>query len=95
LTVAACKGRALENIRFRHPFYDRTAPIYLGEYVTLDTGTGIVHSAPAYGVEDFESCRRYGMQDEEILTRCWATGSSLRRCRSSAGSRSGMPMPRS
>ncbi|HEV8096117.1 MAG TPA: isoleucine--tRNA ligase, partial [Burkholderiales bacterium] len=67
-TLAACKGRALENIRFRHPFYDRTAPIYLGEYVTLDTGTGIVHSAPAYGVEDFESCRRYGMKDEEILT---------------------------
>jgi isoleucyl-tRNA synthetase len=64
----ACKGRALENIRFQHPFYDRTAPIYLGEYVTLDTGTGIVHSAPAYGVEDFESCRRYGMKDEEILT---------------------------
>jgi isoleucyl-tRNA synthetase len=36
--------------------------------VTLDTGTGIVHSAPAYGVEDFNSCRRYGMKDEEILT---------------------------
>jgi isoleucyl-tRNA synthetase len=66
-TIAACKGRALEHIRFRHPFYDREAPIYLGEYVTLETGTGIVHSAPAYGVEDFESCRRYGMRDEEIL----------------------------
>jgi len=62
-----CKGSALENIRFRHPFYDREAPMYLGEYVTLDTGTGIVHSAPAYGVEDFESCRRYGMRDDEIL----------------------------
>ena len=66
--IASCKGRALEEIRFRHPFYDRAAPIYLGEYVTLDTGTGIVHSAPAYGVEDFESCRRYGMKDDEILT---------------------------
>jgi len=66
--LASCKGKALENLRFRHPFYDRTAPIYLGEYVTLDTGTGIVHSAPAYGVEDFDSCRRYGMKDEEILT---------------------------
>src|SRR5258708_386703 len=66
--VAECKGRDLENIRFKHPFYDRTAPVYLGEYVTLDTGTGIVHSAPAYGVEDFESCRRYGMKDDEILT---------------------------
>jgi isoleucyl-tRNA synthetase len=67
-TVGSCKGRALEKIRFRHPFYDRDAPVYLGEYVTLDTGTGIVHSAPAYGVEDFESCRRYGMKDDEILT---------------------------
>ena len=67
-TLASCKGKALENIRFQHPFYERRAPIYLGEYVTLDTGTGIVHSAPAYGVEDFESCRRYGMKDEEILT---------------------------
>jgi len=63
-----CKGKALENLRFRHPFYDRVAPVYLGDYVTLDTGTGVVHSAPAYGVEDFDSCRRYGMKDDEILT---------------------------
>ena len=67
-TLATCKGAALENIRFRHPFYERTSPIYLGDYVTLDSGTGIVHSAPAYGVEDFDSCRRYGMKDDEILT---------------------------
>src|SRR5467141_2348627 len=67
-TLASCKGKALEHIRFRHPFYDREAPVYLGEYVTLDSGTGIVHSAPAYGVEDFESCRRYGMRNEDILT---------------------------
>src|SRR5205809_960803 len=66
-TLASCKGKALEHIRFRHPFYEREAPIYLGEYVTLDSGTGIVHSAPAYGVEDFESCRRYGLRDEDIL----------------------------
>ncbi len=66
--IGKAKGQALEGIRFRHPFYDRTAPVYLGDYVTLDTGTGIVHSAPAYGVEDFESCRRYGMKDDEILT---------------------------
>ena len=66
-TIAAAKGAALEGLAFRHPFYDRLAPVYLGEYVTLDTGTGIVHSAPAYGVEDFESCRRYGMRDDEML----------------------------
>jgi isoleucyl-tRNA synthetase len=67
-TLASCKGRQLEGIAFRHPFYDRLAAVYLGEYVTLEQGTGIVHSAPAYGVDDFVSCRRYGMKDEEILT---------------------------
>jgi len=66
--IGKAKGRALEGIRFKHPFYDRTSPVYLGDYVTLDTGTGIVHSSPAYGVEDFDSCRRYGMKDDEILT---------------------------
>jgi isoleucyl-tRNA synthetase len=67
-TIATCKGAALERVNFKHPFYDRLSPVYLGDYVTLDTGTGIVHSAPAYGVEDFQSCRRYGMTDAEILT---------------------------
>ncbi len=67
-TLAACQGAALEKIKFRHPFYDRLSPVYLGDYVTLDTGTGIVHSAPAYGVEDFQSCRHNGMKDDEILT---------------------------
>jgi len=66
--LASCQGRALERIAFRHPFYDRLSPVYLGEYVTLEQGTGIVHSAPAYGVEDFVSCRRYGMKDDQILT---------------------------
>ena len=65
--VATAKGAALELIRFRHPLYDRAAPVYLGSYVTLEQGTGIVHSSPAYGVEDFQSCRRYGMTDDEIL----------------------------
>ncbi len=73
-TLASCKGKALELIAFRHPFYDRLAPVYLGEYVTLDTGTGIVHSSPAYGVEDFDSCRRYGMKDAQILTPVMADG---------------------
>jgi isoleucyl-tRNA synthetase len=66
--IGRTKGKALEGIKFKHPFYNRLAPVYLGEYVTLDTGTGIVHSSPAYGVEDFDSCRRYGMKDEEMLT---------------------------
>jgi isoleucyl-tRNA synthetase len=66
--IATCKGKALELVAFKHPFYDRLSPIYLGDYVTLDTGTGIVHSSPAYGVEDFLSCRAYGMKDADVLT---------------------------
>src|SRR5262245_27677434 len=48
ITLATTSGEKLALIRFRHPFYDRDAPVYLGEYVSLDTGTGIVHSSPAY-----------------------------------------------
>ncbi|RYF49532.1 MAG: isoleucine--tRNA ligase, partial [Comamonadaceae bacterium] len=65
--IATCAGAALDGQRFRHPLasldaeYDRTSPIYLGDYVTIDAGTGIVHSAPAYGVEDFISCKAHGM----------------------------------
>ncbi len=66
--LGACQGAALALVKFRHPFYDRPSPVYLGDYVTLDTGTGVVHSAPAYGLEDFESCKRHGMRNEEILT---------------------------
>jgi isoleucyl-tRNA synthetase len=66
-TLAQTRGEKLSLIRFRHPFYDRDAPVYLGEYVTLDTGTGIVHSSPAYGVEDFISCKSHGMTDDQIL----------------------------
>ncbi|MFA7269070.1 MAG: isoleucine--tRNA ligase [Sterolibacterium sp.] len=66
--VAQAKGAKLSLIRFRHPFYERYSPVYLGDYVTLETGTGIVHSAPAYGLEDFVSCKQHGMKNDEILT---------------------------
>ncbi|MCD6680392.1 MAG: isoleucine--tRNA ligase [Burkholderiaceae bacterium] len=65
--LATAKGRALDRVAFRHPFADRLSPVYLGDYVTLESGTGIVHSAPAYGVEDFLSCKAHGMRDEDIL----------------------------
>ncbi|MBR0564649.1 isoleucine--tRNA ligase [Azoarcus sp. L1K30] len=66
--VATVQGSALDRITFRHPFYDRQSPVFLGDYVTLDAGTGIVHSAPAYGLEDFQSCRDNGMTSDDILT---------------------------
>ena len=67
VTLGTCTGKQLEHIGFRHPIYERIAPVYLGDYVTLEQGTGIVHSAPAYGIEDFNSCRRYGMKDDAML----------------------------
>ena len=71
--VATTVGTALELVRFKHPLskldqgYDRFAPVYLGSYVTADAGTGVVHSSPAYGVEDFESCKSYGMTNDQVL----------------------------
>ena len=65
--IATTRGAALEGIAFRHPFYDRSSPMHLGDFVTLEQGTGIVHSSPAYGVDDFLSARRYGMHDDAIL----------------------------
>ncbi|WP_434456885.1 isoleucine--tRNA ligase [Stutzerimonas urumqiensis] len=73
-TLATAKGEALELIRFRHPFYDRLSPVYLADYVALDAGTGIVHSAPAYGEDDFHSCKRYGMQNDDILSPVQSNG---------------------
>jgi isoleucyl-tRNA synthetase len=71
--LATTPGAKLANLRFHHPLasahpdYQRTAPVYLGEYVTTESGTGVVHSSPAYGVEDFESCKAHGMPDSEII----------------------------
>ncbi len=72
--IAVVKGQALERVAFKHPFYDRVSPIFLADYVTLDTGTGIVHSSPAYGVDDFNSCKRYGMTNDEILNPVMGNG---------------------
>ncbi|MWV11771.1 isoleucine--tRNA ligase [Pseudomonas sp. R-28-1W-6] len=72
--VATTQGAKLEHIRFRHPFYERFAPVYLAEYVELGAGTGIVHSAPAYGEDDFRSCKQYGMSNDDILSPVQSNG---------------------
>jgi isoleucyl-tRNA synthetase len=51
--VAATRGEALEGLQLAHPFYERIVPIVLGEHVTLDAGTGLVHTAPGHGQEDY------------------------------------------
>lgn len=65
--VARTTGDKLELINFRHPLYERNAPVYLADYVELDSGTGVVHSAPAYGEDDFYTCLKYGMKQDDIL----------------------------
>jgi len=72
--IATCSGTDLEHQEFHHPFYKRTAPVYLAEYVELGAGTGIVHSSPAYGEDDFYTCLKYGMQIDEILNPVQSNG---------------------
>lgn len=57
--VASAKGSDLEGMVFAHPFVDRESPIVLADYVTLEAGTGCVHTAPGHGQEDFETGMRY------------------------------------
>ena len=56
------KGDVFEGVRFRHPFYDRDSLGVLGEYVTLDAGTGAVHTAPGHGADDFNTGVKYGLE---------------------------------
>ena len=71
--LATVKGEKLGGLNFRHPLYDadagyrRLSPVYLADYATADDGTGIVHSSPAYGVEDFNSCVAHGVAYDDIL----------------------------
>lgn len=54
--IATFKGSELEHIQTVHPFIDRPSPIILGDHVTLDSGTGCVHTAPGHGIEDYDVC---------------------------------------
>ena len=58
-TVGSFTGAELEHIKTKHPLYDRLSPVIVGDHVTLESGTGCVHTAPGYGVEDFEVCKNY------------------------------------
>src|SRR5215468_7737846 len=59
--LAEFEGRALEGLMLEHPFQERLVPVVLGEHVTLDAGTGAVHTAPGHGQEDFAVGQRYGL----------------------------------
>ncbi len=70
---ARALGEKLGGLNFHHPLahvhpgYDRLSPVYLADYATAEDGTGIVHSSPAYGVDDFNSCRANGVAIDDIL----------------------------
>lgn len=78
--LATCYGIDLSGIRFMHPLanyhtgYQRYSPMYSADYVTADNGTGIVHCAPAYGIEDFNSFKQYGHTDNEIISPVMGNG---------------------
>ncbi len=57
--IARFEGRVLEGLQLQHPFNDRKVPVILGEHVTLEAGTGAVHTAPAHGLDDYNVGRRY------------------------------------
>ncbi|MCC2635215.1 MAG: ileS, partial [Ramlibacter sp.] len=71
--LATTLGKNLAGLEFRHPLYDvdagykRLSPVYLADYATAEDGTGIVHSSPAYGLDDFNSCVAHGMKYDDIL----------------------------
>ncbi|MCW5229915.1 isoleucine--tRNA ligase [Verminephrobacter eiseniae] len=79
--IATTLGKNLAGLPFEHPLHDvdagyrRLAPVYLADYATADDGTGIVHCAPAYGLEDFHSCRAQGMALADILNPVQGNGS--------------------
>ncbi len=65
--IATYAGNKLEGLLLQHPFYDREVPVVLGEHVTLDTGTGCVHTAPAHGQEDYLIGQKYQLPMENYV----------------------------
>ncbi len=56
------EGAFFENMLAKHPFLPKTSRLLLADYVTMDSGTGCVHTAPGFGADDYQTCRRYGME---------------------------------
>ena len=60
--IGTLKGGEMETLNVFHPLYNRASKVILGDHVTLDAGTGCVHTAPGHGLEDWEACQRYGIE---------------------------------
>ena len=59
--LASCKGMELEGLEAKHPYLDRVSKIILADHVTIDAGTGVVHTAPGHGVEDYIAAKKYNL----------------------------------
>ncbi len=59
--LATCPGAALDPVCYAHPFAGRVSPVVMADYVTLEDGTGLVHTAPGHGVEDYQTGKKYGL----------------------------------
>jgi len=59
--LASCAGSQLEHLQLSHPFQERSVSVILGAHVTLEAGTGLVHTAPAHGVDDYQVGLKYGL----------------------------------
>ncbi len=66
--VGTARGKALDRITLGHPFYGYDVPVLVGDHVTLDAGTGCVHTAPDHGMDDFLICGRYGIDTINPMT---------------------------
>ncbi|TAL64736.1 MAG: isoleucine--tRNA ligase [Burkholderiaceae bacterium] len=79
--LATVPGKQLGGLEFEHPLYDvdagyrRLSPVYLADYATASDGTGLVHSSPAYGLDDFNSCIAHGLAYDDILNPVQGNGS--------------------
>jgi isoleucyl-tRNA synthetase len=62
VVIAQATGEALEHLVLQHPFYERQVPVILGDHVTLDTGTGAVHTSPGHGLDDYIVGLRYNLE---------------------------------
>ncbi|MCM8854283.1 MAG: isoleucine--tRNA ligase [Candidatus Thiodiazotropha sp.] len=77
--VGYAKGEAFEGLLLQHPFYDRQVPVILGEYVTLEAGTGAVHTAPGHGMDDYLVGVRYNLPVDNPVgsNGCFVEGTDL------------------
>ena len=70
--LATVSGAALDGCTYTHPLFDRTSPVIIGgDYITTDAGTGLVHTAPGHGQEDYMTAQQYAAASHLVLSTSW------------------------